>query len=115
VLFNLLHNAVEAMRETGVQLPSIFVTVRRKQDENVAQVTVQDNGPGVKKDDLQRLFDPFFTTKVKGIGMGLAVSRSLIEENGGMLWFDPQDSDQLWLDPQEKTGATFHLTLPFAT
>jgi PAS domain S-box-containing protein len=115
VMLNLLHNAVDAMRDAGVPLPAISVAVRRKQDENVAHVTIQDNGPGIKKADLQRLFDPFFTTKVKGIGIGLAVSRSLIEENGGQLWFDPQDSDQLWLDPQERSGATFHFTLPFST
>jgi two-component system sensor kinase FixL len=54
---------------------------------------------------LPRLFEPFFTTKAKGIGMGLAISRSLIEQNGG----------QLWVDPQEGTGAVFHLTLPLAT
>jgi signal transduction histidine kinase len=54
---------------------------------------------------MHLLFKPFFTTKPRGIGMGLAVSRSLIEANGG----------QLWIDPAEGTGATFHLTLPFAS
>ncbi len=105
VLFNLLHNGIDAMQEAGVALPAITVTVRTMKDESVAQVTIQDNGPGVKKEDFQRLFDPFFTTKAKGIGMGLIISRSLIEENGG----------QLWVDPQEGPGAIFHLTLPFAT
>jgi len=104
VLLNLLHNSIDAMREAGVPLPAITVTVHTKKDESVAQVTIQDNGPGVKKEDIQRLFDPFFTTKTTGIGMGLAISRSLIEENGG----------QLWIDPQEGPGAIFHLTLPFA-
>lgn len=115
VMFNLLHNAVEAMKEASVELPVITVTVAAKPDESVAQVTIQDNGPGIKQADLQRLFDPFFTTKDKGIGMGLAVSRSLIEENGGHLWVDPIDCNQLWYDPQERSGATFHLTLPFAS
>jgi PAS domain S-box-containing protein len=115
VMLNLLHNAVEAMKEARVELPVITVTVAAKPDESVAQVTIQDNGPGIKQDELQRLFDPFFTTKDKGIGMGLAVSRSLIEENGGHLWVDPQDCNQLWYDPQERYGATFHLTLPFAS
>jgi signal transduction histidine kinase len=68
-------------------------------------MAIQDNGPGIRKDDLPRLFEPFFTTKAKGIGMGLAISRSLIEQNGG----------QLWVDPQEGPGAVFHLTLPLAT
>lgn len=105
VLFNLLHNAVEAMRDAGVSLPVISVTVKKIPDEGVVQVTIQDNGPGIKEEDLHRLFKPFFTTKAKGIGMGLAVSRSLAETNGGKLWFEPQAG----------TGATFHLTLPFAS
>ena len=105
VLFNLLHNGVEAMRGGGVTLPVIAVTVRKKLDERVAQVTIQDNGPGIREEDLYRLFKPFFTTKAKGIGMGLAVSRSLVETNGGKLWFEPQAG----------SGAIFHLTLPFAS
>ncbi|MFA6920900.1 MAG: PAS domain S-box protein [Gallionella sp.] len=105
VLLNLLHNGVDAMHEAGVPLPAISVTVRTMKDENVAQVTIQDNGPGVKKEVFHRLFEPFYTTKIRGIGMGLSISRSLIEENGG----------QLWVDPQEGPGATFHITLPFAS
>ena len=105
VLFNLLHNGIEAMQEFGIPLPTITVTVCTKNDGNVAQVTISDNGPGIREGDSHRLFEPFFTTKAKGIGMGLAISRSLIEENGG----------QLWVDPQEGPGAMFHLTLPFAT
>ncbi len=105
VLFNLLHNGVEAIRDGGVLQPVISVTVRMNPDEGVAQVTIQDNGPGVKDEDLHRLFKPFFTTKAKGIGMGLAVSRSLVEANGG----------RLWLEPQAGSGAIFHLTLPFAS
>ena len=106
VLLNLLHNGIEAMQEVGVPLPSITVTVRTiKEDAGIAQVTIQDNGPGVKEEDFQRMFEPFFTTKTRGIGMGLAISRSLIEANGG----------QLWIDPQETPGATFHFTLPLAT
>jgi two-component system sensor kinase FixL len=93
------------MQEAGVPLPSITVVVSTKKDTGVAQVTIQDNGPGIKEHDLRRLFEPFFTTKPAGIGMGLSVSRSLIEANGG----------QLWIDPQERPGATFHFTLPLAT
>lgn len=105
VLINLLNNGIEAMREANVPLPSITFTVCTKNDESVAQVTIRDNGPGVRKEDFHRLFDPFFTTKATGIGMGLAISRSLMEENGG----------QLWVDPHEGPGAVFHLTLPFAS
>lgn len=104
VLFNLLHNGIEAMQEAGVPVAAITITVRTIADKNVAQITIRDNGPGFKEEEVQRLFEPFFTTKDKGIGMGLTISRALIEANGG----------QLWVDPQEKPGATFHLTLPFA-
>ena len=105
VLLNLLHNGIEAMQQAGVPLPSITVTVRSAKDEGFAQVTMQDNGPGIDNKDIQLLFEPFFTTKGKGMGMGLAVSRSLIEMNGG----------QLWVDPQRGPGAMFHFTLPLAT
>ena len=104
VLFNLLHNSIEAMQEAHVPEPQITVTVYTKRDENVAQVTIRDNGPGFKEGNVRRLFEPFFTSKPAGIGMGLVISRSLIEANGG----------QLWVDPHEVPGATFHLTLPFA-
>jgi PAS domain S-box-containing protein len=104
VFLNLLHNGMDAMQEAGVPAAAISITVRTIADKNVAQVTIRDNGPGFKEEDVQRLFEPFFTTKAKGIGMGLTISRALIEANGG----------QLWVDPQETPGATFHLTLPFA-
>ncbi|MEJ2652329.1 MAG: PAS domain S-box protein [Gammaproteobacteria bacterium] len=104
VLINLLHNGIEAMQHASVPQPSITVTVRTMKEQNVAQVTIQDNGPGIKQSDIHRLFQPFFSTKPDGIGMGLCISRSLIEANGG----------QLWIDPDEGPGATFHLTIPFA-
>ena len=104
VLLNLLHNGIEAMQEAGVPLPSATVTVRTTENGGFAQVTIQDNGPGINKEDYQRLFQPFFTTKGKGMGIGLAVSRSLIETNGG----------QLWVDPEQSPGAAFHFTLPLA-
>jgi signal transduction histidine kinase len=105
VLVNLFRNGIEAMQDANTAKPAITVLIRTKADENVAQVTVYDNGPGIKEEDLHRMFKPFFTTKDKGIGMGLAVSRSLIEANGG----------KLWLEPLPCSGATFHLTLPFAS
>lgn len=104
VLLNLLHNSIEAMQEAHMSEPEISVTVRTNRDENVAQVTIRDNGPGFKEGSSLHLFEPFFTSKPTGIGMGLVISRSLIEANGG----------QLWVDLHEKPGATFHLTLPFA-
>jgi PAS domain S-box-containing protein len=104
VLLNLLYNGIEVMQDAGLPKPCITVTVRTIRDESVAQVTIRDNGPGIKPENIKRLFEPFYTTKANGIGMGLTISRSLIEANGGQLWFDTE----------EDAGATFHLTLPFA-
>jgi PAS domain S-box-containing protein len=103
VLVNLLRNAVEAMRGSVASTSEITVTVRTNQEVSMGHVTVQDSGPGINQEILRRIFQPFFTTKPTGIGMGLAISRALIEANGG----------QLWLEPNTKHGATFHFTLPF--
>ncbi len=104
VLVNLIRNAVEAMRVKDVPISTISISVQTLAETNMALVIVQDNGPGLNKDMAKRIFEPFFTTKSSGIGMGLAISRALIEANGG----------QLWLDPDSKTGAKFNFTLPFA-
>ena len=104
VLVNLLRNAVEAMRSENIAHPSITVTVKTHQDLSMSHVTIQDCGPGVSQELVKRIFEPFFTTKLTGIGMGLAISRALIEANGG----------QLWLDTNSKNGAIFHFTLPYA-
>lgn len=104
VLLNLFHNGIEAMQEAGLPLPAITITVCTRKGEGEALVMIRDNGPGFKRENLDRLFEPFFTTKKGGIGMGLIISRSLIEANGG----------QLWVDPQGGPGGTFRLTLPFA-
>jgi two-component system, LuxR family, sensor kinase FixL len=104
VLVNLLRNGVEAMRGAGLATSAIIITVRTNIEMDMGHVTVQDGGPGISKGVVKRIFEPFFTTKPTGIGMGLAISRALIEANGG----------QLWLEPIANTGATFHFTLPFA-
>jgi two-component system sensor kinase FixL len=103
VLVNLLHNGVEAMREAGAAKAAI--AVRTAAAGNMAQVTVQDSGPGLDPETAQRIFEPFFTTKSAGIGLGLAISRALIEAHGG----------QLWADAETGPGARFHFTVPFAS
>lgn len=104
VLVNLLHNGVEAMRASGVPNAAIVITVRTVAEHNVAQVTVRDSGPGLDAETAHRVFEPFFTTKPTGIGLGLAISRALVEVHGG----------QLWADLETGPGATFHFTVPFA-
>ncbi len=102
VLVNLSLNAGEAMRGLSNSKASIRVTTRA--ENNQAKITVQDSGPGIDAETARLIFQPFFTTKSQGFGLGLAVSRSIIEANSGRLWFDPD------IGP----GATFHFTLPFA-
>jgi len=105
VLINLLRNGVEAMRNAGVPTAAITITVRTHGEKDMALVTVQDSGPGLDVKTAQRIFDPFFSTKAKGMGLGLAISRALIEAHGG----------RLWANPDAGPGATFHFTVPFAS
>ncbi len=104
VILNLLHNAIDAVQESGITQTNINIKSQKNEQGNMVLITIQDNGPGFDKKISERAFQPFFTTKRKGIGMGLAISRSLIEANGGALWHDPN----------AQTGAIIHFTLPFA-
>lgn len=105
VLLNLLYNSLDAIREAGLEATDILIKVYTHAELNMAQVTIQDSGPGLDDEAIKRVFEPFFTTKRNGSGLGLAISRSLIEANGG----------QLWMDENVETGAIFHFTLPFAS
>jgi signal transduction histidine kinase len=96
VLFNLLVNAVQAVEATGGT-----VTVTSSADAAHVRLHVQDDGPGVPPDLRAKIFEPLFTTKARGIGLGLAVSRSLAEANGGALTLDDAGP-----------GARFTLSLP---
>ena len=73
----------------------------RQYEPDKVLVAVQDSGIGLKAESLDHLFEAFFTTKPKGMGMGLAISRSIIEAHGG----------RLWAVPNEGPGATFQFTL----
>jgi len=104
VLVNLIRNAVEAMRAAKLSIAEIRISVTTLALENMAMVSINDTGPGIDQDVLKRIFNPFFTSKSRGLGVGLSISRALIEANGG----------RLWIDPDYKQGARFHFTLPFA-
>ncbi|HET8695689.1 MAG TPA: PAS domain S-box protein [Aquabacterium sp.] len=105
VLVNLLQNGIEAMKAAGISTRHITITVSTMEDDEMALISVQDHGPGLNTEAMNSVFQPFFTTKKNGLGMGLAVSRALIEAHGG----------KLWLDTKAEPGATFRFTLPLAT
>ncbi len=105
VLVNLLHNGLESMQESTINGGTMTVTTRRSpEDPTMVQVTVCDNGKGVPDTaTLKAMFQPFYTTKPSGLGMGLAISRALIEAHGGKMWAE-QNTD---------IGISVHFTLPF--
>lgn len=98
VVLNLLMNAVQAMEERGV------LTLRAGASDGTVRLDVCDTGAGIPLDLQQKIFEPLFTTKARGIGLGLAVSRSLAVANGGALAVASRPGE----------GATFSLTLPAA-
>jgi len=100
VLHNLVNNAIDALKETAK--PARVVRITAALDSNgLVRLTVQDNGPGVNPDMEPTLFQPFATSKPDGTGLGLAVSRSIVEAHGGRLWYLP-DAD----------GCSFAFTVP---
>jgi two-component system sensor kinase FixL len=84
VLLNLLRNAMEAVEGTDAISRTIVVEARRKR-RHAVEVAVSDSGPGVSDEMRDNIFDPFVTTKPLGMGMGLSISRSIIESHGGAL------------------------------
>jgi len=103
VVLNLLMNGIEAMTSVNDK-PRHLVIRSRSQDGGQVGVAVEDTGVGVKPEWMPRLFEPFFTTRSKGMGMGLPISRSIVEAHGGKLWAESTVSQ----------GSTFQFTLPHA-
>jgi signal transduction histidine kinase len=101
VIMNLIVNAVEATSNVGDRSRGLTI-VSGRDDANAVFVEVQDTGPGLDPANLDRLFQSFYTTKPDGIGMGLAISRSIVEAHGG----------QLSAAPNKPRGAVFRFTLP---
>ena len=83
-MLNLIVNANEAMSELG-ESESLIVVRSGRLDGSRVFLEVRDSGPGLKEGDANRLFDAFYTTKANGMGMGLAISRSIAEAHGGEL------------------------------
>ena len=101
VLLNLMTNAMDAMKN-AVGRPRELRIQTTVNARRAVQVTLQDSGVGLNLENLEQLFEPFYTTKPQGLGMGLSISRSIIEAHGGRLWAEPADGH----------GAIFRFTLP---
>jgi len=101
VIMNLLQNAADAMIDVHDRSRQLLIRTQRDEAEHV-RLIVQDSGIGLNQQAVGRLFDAFYTTKDGGMGIGLAVSRSIIENHQGRIWAQPNDGP----------GATFSFSIP---
>ena len=106
VLLNLVVNGMDAMNAVEESKRVLIICGRSQIRGGITEacLSVQDAGIGLKPGEMERLFETFYTTKAHGMGMGLAISRSIIEAHGG----------RLWAEPNQGPGATFSFTLPAA-
>jgi signal transduction histidine kinase len=102
VVLNLVVNALEAMRAVPAFSRELEIGAERQPDH--VRVSVRDSGPGLPAMQRDRIFDAFYTTKSQGMGMGLAISRSIVNGHGG----------RLWAIANETVGETFYFTFPIA-
>jgi len=102
VLLNLVRNALDALEErpAGERALIIGTSVR----DGRALVSVRDSGPGIPPERMAHLFDPFFTTKESGMGMGLPISQTILENHDG----------EIWAESEPGAGSVFHVRLPIA-
>jgi signal transduction histidine kinase len=100
VVLNLVMNAIEAMSNVSERTRELVLTTRNMGPDQV-EVTVDDSGIGIDPAKIDRVFDSFYTTKSSGMGIGLSVSRSILDAHGGRLWAIAKDR-----------GTSFHFTLP---
>jgi len=101
VLMNLMLNGIEAMKDTG----GVLTVKSQLCEDSQIEISVNDTGPGLPLGKAGQIFDAFFTTKPQGSGMGLAISKSIVESHGGRIWANGDGG----------RGATFHFTLPAAS
>jgi signal transduction histidine kinase len=101
VILNLLRNAFDAMSEMDESPRQLVIRTEREGSERV-RVIVRDAGVGVDRESIEKLFDAFYTTKSEGMGVGLSVSRSIIESHRG----------RIWAAPNEDSGSTFAFSIP---
>jgi signal transduction histidine kinase len=103
VLLNLVLNAIEAMSAVGDR-PRVLRLQADPYGPHEVLVCVEDSGVGLKPGEHDHIFDPFFTTKTSGMGMGLTISRSIVESHGG----------RLWATANQDYGVTFQFVVPAA-
>jgi signal transduction histidine kinase len=103
VILNLVANAIDALAAARGDDRRIMVRTQLL-DEDTVELSVSDTGPGVRPDVLKQIFEPFFTTKQSGMGMGLAIARTIVEAHNG----------RLWAENRAGAGAIFRLTLPIS-
>jgi PAS domain S-box-containing protein len=101
VLLNIIMNGLEAMSSVDERARELAISTRNISSDQV-QVTVADSGPGLDPNAANKIFDAFYTTKPGGMGMGLSISRSILQNHGGRLWATPNGGP----------GASFHFSLP---
>jgi signal transduction histidine kinase len=99
VLMNLMLNGIEAMKDIG---PAGEITLSSQLKDSQLLISVSDTGRGLPPEQAEQIFNAFFTTKPQGTGMGLTISRSIVESHGG----------RLWVTATSGSGATFQFTLP---
>jgi signal transduction histidine kinase len=104
VILNLFLNASDAMSVVDDRPRQLMIRTEREEEDRV-RLSVRDTGIGLEPQGVERLFDAFYTTKVSGMGIGLSISRSIIEGHKGRLWATPNDGP----------GATFSFSIPCAT
>jgi len=100
VVLNLLLNGLDAMRTVADRPRELVISTQRDSNDRV-RVAVQDSGSGINPQLANRMFDAFYTTKRGGMGMGLSISRSIVEQHGG----------RIWVAPNEGSGTTFYFTV----
>jgi signal transduction histidine kinase len=103
VVLNLILNALEAMSSVEAGARELLISTKQSETNGIV-AAVGDSGPGIDAENLERIFEAFYTTKSSGLGIGLAICRSIIEAHGG----------RLWADTNEPRGAVFQFTLPGA-